>query len=70
MLFMSGRQEAEMEPLFGSLEEKLRSVYTRPYLAQGSAERALLMLNALLEVCPLTVPSVLASSDFEFLLVP
>jgi len=40
--------------MFASLEEKLQSLYTRPYLAQGSAERSLLMLNALLEVCTST----------------
>ncbi len=52
MLFAGPEQEEQLAPMFACLEEKLQSLHTRPYLAQGSAERALLLLNALLEVSP------------------
>lgn len=40
-----------LEPAFGALQERIRQLYHRPYLAKGAAERALLTLKALLEVC-------------------
>ena len=51
MLFAGMEQEAALVPIFAALEEKLQALYTRPYLAQGSAEKALLMLDSLLQVC-------------------
>ena len=53
MMFVDSRTEAAADRVFSQLEEKLQAIYRRPYLPQGSVERCLLMLHALLEV-PLT----------------
>ena len=39
-----------LEEEFSLLEERLQELYHRPYLAKGSAERALILLKALLQV--------------------
>ena len=39
-----------LEDKFSFLEDRLQELYHRPYLAKGSAERALILLKALLQV--------------------
>ena len=65
MLFAGPEQEAALGPMFDSLEEKLQALYTRPYLALGSAEKALLMLDSLMQVCPRFFPCPSPSKAFH-----
>ena len=50
MIFVDSHTEIAADRVFSLLEEKLQAIYRRPYLPQGSVERCLLMLYALLEV--------------------
>lgn len=50
LMMFSGRSSQAVDGLFEELSDKLSMLYTRPYLAQGTAERVLLLLQALLEV--------------------
>ena len=50
LMMFSGRSSQAVDGLFEELSDKLSMLYTRPYLAQGAAERVLLLLQALLEV--------------------
>ena len=50
MIFIDSHTEAAADKVISLLEEKLLAIYRRPYLPQGSVERCLLMLKALLKV--------------------
>lgn len=47
---------ADADSTMAALEARLHTLYARPYLPRGDAERSLDLLRALLQVSPLAAP--------------
>ncbi len=52
MMIGAHAEGALKERLLQALEDQTQELYRRPYMRRGTADRTLILLNALFEVCP------------------